>query len=114
MEQAPFLSAEFRRCTRLVTVQSKSVTRDAYGGEVVTWATFGTAWAAVEPMGGREFVAMQQAQSEASVRVRMPYLSGVLPTMRVLDGSNAYEILSVRNLDSRNEWLELLCRHLVL
>ena len=37
-----------------VTIHSRSVTRDAYCAEVITWATLATVWASVESISGRE------------------------------------------------------------
>jgi SPP1 family predicted phage head-tail adaptor len=40
-------------CER-VTIQTATVTRDDYGGEVLTWTNTATVWAAVRERGGRE------------------------------------------------------------
>lgn len=97
------------RLRHTVTLQSKSVSRDAVGGESITWSTFATVPAEVQPLSGREYVAMRQAQADVSVRVRLRYLSGVNPAMRVQHGSAVYNVLEVIDVGARNRELELLC-----
>lgn len=57
-----------------VTLQKKLVTRDVYGGEVVTWLDVQTVWAEAEPWRMRErLVARRQlGESVVSFRVRAP------------------------------------------
>jgi len=77
-----------------VTIQERSVTRDTDGGESESWVDFATVWAAVEPLQGREFFAAQQTNSEVTGKVRLRYLAGVKPTMRVLFGARVFDILA--------------------
>lgn len=37
-----------------VTIQTATATRDAYGGETITWSNVATVWARVVERGGRE------------------------------------------------------------
>ena len=92
-----------------IELQSKSVTRDAAGGEVVTWSTVATVFAQAQPISGREFVAMRAAQSTITHRFRLRYLTGINTGMRVLWAGVAYDILEAINVDARNRQLELLC-----
>lgn len=97
------------RLRHSVTLQSKSVSRDAAGGESITWTTFATVWAEVQPLSGREYVAMRQAQADVAVRVRMRYVAGVNPAMRVVHGSAIYNVLEVIDVAGRQRELELMC-----
>src|SRR4051812_27479790 len=54
-----------------VTLLSKSVTRDAIGGEVITWVEEDDVWADVEQLTGREYFGAQQIESEAEIRFRI-------------------------------------------
>lgn len=92
-----------------VTIQQKSVTRDAYGAEVVSWSTVATVPAQVQPIAGREYVAMRQAQSVVTHRVRIRYTSGINTGMRVQWGGTNFDIVEAINVDARNRQLELLC-----
>lgn len=92
-----------------IVLQSKSVTRDAAGGEVVTWTTAASCWAEVAPIGGREFVTLRAAQQDLTHRVRMRYLPGINPGMRLMWRGTAYDVREVINAGARNRELELLC-----
>ncbi|MDA8212164.1 MAG: phage head closure protein [Clostridia bacterium] len=96
-----------------VKIQQKSVTRDSFGAESVTWSDVATVWAVVEPLRGREFFGAQQVNAEVTTRIRIRYRSGVVPTMRALYGSRVYDIQSVINLDERNRELQLMCKEVV-
>jgi SPP1 family predicted phage head-tail adaptor len=93
-----------------LVIQQKSVTRDNYGGEVVTWASFAEVWGEKRPLRGREYVALQAAQSEIQTRFVVRYVAGVTPQMRILDGSDVHEIVEVIDVNGRNRELELMCR----
>jgi len=51
----------------------------------------------------------QQVSSALSHKIILRYLDGVKPQMRVLYGSRIFHIVSVINVEERNEVLELLC-----
>lgn len=93
-----------------ITVQSKSVTRAANGEEIITWGTFATLWAKVEPIRGREFFAAAQSQSAIDYRVTVHYRTDINRTMRIIFGTQTLEIGSEPiNVKSANRWLELMC-----
>lgn len=92
-----------------ITIQSRSTSQDATGGQVDTWSTVATVWAAIEPLQGREFFAAQQVQAETSVRIRMRYLAGVLPSMRVVFDSTIYDIKDVIDPEMKHRELHLMC-----
>ena len=70
----------------LVTIQKLTTTRDSFGEPVESWTTFATVHAAVEPLSGREYWQAQQIAAETSLRVRIRYLAGLRPTMRIRHG----------------------------
>lgn len=98
------------RLRESVTLQDKSVTRDAYGAETISWTTVATVPASAEPLAGREYLAMRQAQADISIRFRIRYLAGVSTSMRVQWRGGYYDILEVINPRARDRELELLCR----
>lgn len=97
------------RLNQRVTLQSKSVTRDGMGNEVVTWSDVATVHAAVEPVRGREFVSLRAAQSDLTTRITIRYRAGVTTAMRVLHDGATYDVREIINPRSRNESLELMC-----
>lgn len=93
-----------------VTIESSSASRDAVGGEVLTWASVATVWAAVEPLAGREFLDARRLEAEVSTRIRIRYRAGLVPGMRVTWGDHVYDILAVLERESRRREIDLMCR----
>lgn len=52
-----------------IAIQTNTPSVDAYGQPVEGWATVATVWAEVVMLSGRELMAAQQVESQASVRV---------------------------------------------
>lgn len=93
-----------------VTIQQKSVTRAANGEEIVSWVTFATLWARVEPIRGREFFAAAQMQGAVDYRVTLRYTPTITRDMRVLWGSIVMDISAEPiNVSAANRWTELMC-----
>lgn len=95
-----------------VTIEEKTITRDTYGGEEITWSTVATCWAAVEPLQGREFLEGRRLEAEVSTRIRIRYRSGVVPGMRITWGDHVYDIEAVIEHESKRRELRLMCREL--
>lgn len=91
-----------------VTLRSYTKTRDAYGGEIETWSDFATVWASVDPLIGREYIAAKQIQAEVSHKIRMRYINGVDPTMKIVFGSRTFEIVSILNVAEQNRELVIM------
>lgn len=91
---------------KLVTLQKKSVTRDAMGGEVVTWADQAEVWAAIEPLAARELFAAQQIHPELTVRIRIRHRADVAAEWRVKYGTRIFPIIGPP-IDRRLENVEL-------
>ena len=96
-----------------ITIQDKSVARNAYGEEVITWTEVATVWAAVWPIRGREYMEAQQQQADVTHRVMIRYRTDVVPTMRITWGSRTFMIESVIEVRSARRDMELICRELV-
>lgn len=113
-DQFAFSSA---RAKHRIKLQSKSVTRNAIGEEVVTWADVVTEtadhclWAEVWPLKGREFFAAQQTQYAADVRFRLRYRDGLTQDMRVVLDGDAYDILSIVDVGAAHHTTEILAVH---
>ena len=99
---------------RRVTIQEPEVTRGDTGGEVVTWADLATVWANIKPLTGQELLAARQSVATALVttQIEIRYRSDLDSKMRVVHGSQVYEIVAVLP-DERQTMTKLLCRGLV-
>jgi SPP1 family predicted phage head-tail adaptor len=70
--------------TERVTLQSRSVAKDAYGQDTITWTDVATVWARVRAVSGREFFAAAQVQQEQTVKVVIRKRADVAATWRLL------------------------------
>lgn len=96
-----------------VTFQTKTDALDSMGGPIVTWADHVTVWAEVMYMGGGEFWAARQANSEAQGRVRIRYRSDLNPTMQIIYEGKTLEILSMIPYDARKTELHILFKEVL-
>lgn len=91
-----------------VTIQTKQVTRDGYGAEMIAWVDVATVWMQVEPVSGREYIAMRQAQSDVTHRFRMRHMTGITTANRLLWRGQAFAVTEVIDSDADRAVLELL------
>jgi len=77
---------------------------------VVALTTVATVWGSVEPMRGQEYLEANRLGAAVDTRIRIRYLSGVLPSMQVVYGAHTYDIKSVINVNERNIEMQLMCR----
>lgn len=94
-----------------ITIKQPTASQNDYGENIETWSDFATnVWASVEPMVGKEYIAAQQIQSEATVKIRLRYLAGIKPTFKVYFGSRILTIDSVINYKEQNREILLMCK----
>jgi len=96
-----------------VTIQNKVTLPDGYGGVTSTWQDVATVWASVEPLNGRELYAAQQVKAELTHRIRIRYMSGIKPEMRIVFDNRSFDIEAIIDPEERHESLELLCSEVV-
>lgn len=96
-----------------VTIQEKSVTRDSFGAEVITWVEFAEVWGSVEPLRGREFIEGRQMAASVDHRVRIRQRSGISPEMRVSYDSRVFEIRAVLHVNEAQREMHLMCQEIV-
>ncbi len=82
---------------------------DDFTGQPATWEEIGHAYAAVEPLTGRERTELQQVRADLSHKVRLRWQQslGLSPADRIIMGDRILEIDSVVNVGERNQWAEL-------
>jgi SPP1 family predicted phage head-tail adaptor len=97
-----------------VTIQTVTESQNATTGAITeTWSTYATAWASLEPLTARELFAARQTNASVTSRVRMRYVSGLNPKMRLLFGSRYFVIDSILNLGELNAEHELLVHEVI-
>ena len=97
------------RLSHRITFYARSVTRDAMGGETVTWVEQDQDWADVLPLQGREYFAAQQVEAELTIRFRVRYRSDVTEAWRIEWEGKRYNIRHVFPVDGRKDALEMMC-----
>ena len=96
-----------------ITIQEKVTVPDGYGGVTSTWKDVATVWSSVEPLKGRELYAAQQVKAELTHRIRIRYMSGIKPEMRIAFDNRSFDIEAIIDPEERHESLELLCSEVV-
>lgn len=99
---------------RRITLQTGGETQDPNTGVMTRgWTDFRAGIpASIEPVSAREFIASAATQARVSTRIEIPYIDGVLPTMRVVDDRGViYSIEGPPLPDKKTglQWLTLMC-----
>ena len=96
------------RLRHIVTIQEPVETQDSMGHPAVTWSDVATRRASIEPLSGREFFTAKEFHADVSTRIRLRYLAGVTPKMRVKWGDRYFNIHSAISPDKKNRELVLM------
>lgn len=100
------------RLRRLVTIQQKatgSPAQDTLGQPNEAWTVFAQVYAGVEPLRGTEFFEAAQRQVQVDTRVVIRFRQGVTDQMRVVDGTDIYNIQTVIDTESKHVEMQLMC-----
>jgi SPP1 family predicted phage head-tail adaptor len=100
------------RLDRRVTLQSRVLTRNSQGEEVVTYTDLGDVWAEKQDLRGREYFTAQQVSADISTRWRIRYVEGLTALNRLVYEGINYDIQHVAEI-GRREGLELFTRAVV-
>lgn len=93
-----------------VRLETAAETIDAQGRRTPGWALFRDKTpAAIKAMRGNEVVAAQTAGSRVDTWIVVPWIPGILPTMRVVHGTTIYTIRSVLPDDTQRTAVTLQC-----
>jgi SPP1 family predicted phage head-tail adaptor len=98
------------RLRHRVTLQSKSASRDGYGGETITWVDLATVWADCSPLSGREYLAARVEVAETLIKIRIRWRADVSTTCRAVWEGRAYDIEAAFDTGGRHEELVLMCK----
>jgi SPP1 family predicted phage head-tail adaptor len=93
-----------------ISIEHVTETQDTGGSVIETWSVYATVQAFIEPISGREYIAAQSTPVDVTHRVRLRYLSGITPKMRVNYSTRIFDILSAIKVVERNRELQLMCR----
>ena len=90
---------------RIVTIQQRTVVRDSFGGEVVTWVDLAQVWASFRPRTATERFEnesnIELASNTAAFRVR--YRSDLDETMRIVHDGHEWDIEGIVEVGRRDK-----------
>jgi SPP1 family predicted phage head-tail adaptor len=93
-------------------IEQPATVQDASGSPVVTWLPFGTVWASIEPIKGREALTANQHLGVMDSRIKIrahSALSSINSKWRVKYNGVIYNIVSVAHISLGNREIELMC-----
>lgn len=93
-----------------ITLQEQVIIKDELEQEIETWQEVNKVWAEIKPLSGKEYFKARQTKSDVRVQITIRYKKEVHNQMRVVFDNQAYEIISVINLNHQNKYLQLLCK----
>lgn len=97
------------RLDRRVTLQYSVPTRDAAGGESLTWYEVATVWAEQAQVDGGRLYAAEAKHYESGLVYRIRHRTDVAAGQRLIHGDDMYEITAVEPIARRSR-LELAVR----
>lgn len=101
---------KIRRYAHEITVQQPVEVKDGNNTVVgIEWQNFITIPASVEPISGREFILLQNTNSELKVRIKTWYYPGVTNAMRVVYGNRIFNIQSIIDYKELHREMHLMC-----
>lgn len=89
-------------------LQVAGTSRDALGGEIISWGDVATLWGRVDAITGREVHAAQQIHAEVTLRVQIRHRTDVTAGNRLLWGTTVLAIHAVLP-DTQRHMITLLC-----
>jgi SPP1 family predicted phage head-tail adaptor len=96
-----------------LTIEEPARAADDGGTAIVTWAGIGEAWAAIEPISGREIVAADGLGGRITHEVRLRWRADVTPAHRLRLGTRLFDIRSIIDEGELRRWLVLRCEERV-
>lgn len=101
------------RLRHRVVIEAPVETQDASGDPVITWAHVATAWAAVEPIKGREATFGNQTLEERDTRIVVrwsPLIDTLSAKYRLRHRQDIYNIVNLAEVDMAHKSVEILCK----
>jgi len=96
-----------------IRIEQKTIDVSGDGDRTETWTTFAEVWASVETGNGREFFAARQVMADLTHTIRLRFVIGLTPAMRVrytdqkTKATRYFDIKSILNPDERDEMLTM-------
>lgn len=95
-----------------ITLKKRTVTSDTGGFPVQSWSKIADVWAKWTNAHGTEVWTADMAGAKMPATVLIRYRSDIDTTCAVEKGTQMYEIVSIDNIQERNEYLEIKVQRL--
>lgn len=96
-----------------IVIQNYITSRGASGEEIKAWSDWESVWAQVKTSSGTESFVNPQRIAEATHKIKIRYLHGLVSEMRVVWREKQLEILFVDESQRRRGEMNLLCKEVV-
>jgi len=92
-----------------VTIQAKSVTRNSFNEEIITYNDLATVWAGIKTKSGREFESADTTFSETIYEISLRYRTDISVLNRIKYLDRYFDIENVIDKDLKRQYLTLTC-----
>lgn len=91
---------------RYLTIQQSTVTKDAMGGQIQTWADYDQVWASKYDKTVRDAIEGGREVSRTFTMFKFRYDPDKIPNagMRIVEGSDTYDIEGLKEFGRREYW----------
>lgn len=96
-----------------ITIQIAAISRGGSGEQIQTWQTWRTVWASVQTSGGSESFYNPQLVAMSTHKIKIRYLHGVKPTMRILWRGRVLDIVHIDESRQRQGEMFILAQEMV-
>lgn len=95
-------------------IQQQTPTKNEHKEDIITYTTFKEVYGDIQIGQGKEFYYASKVNAEITGAIKIRYLQGVNPTMRIQFGSRYFDILSVIDVGERTREMILGVREVVM
>lgn len=92
----------------LLTLQQEVRNPDTGGGAALSWGDVAILWAEVRPFSGHEDMQGEKVTGRLTHKIRLRTHDAITTAMRFAAGNRVFNIRSVRNVEERGNWVEVL------
>ena len=93
-----------------IMIQQPGKVKSDSGAMTTTWSTFKQVWAGIRTMRGYEKQSAESSWPGADSKIKIRYVAGLLPTMRILYNNVIYSIFDIDDIDERHREIIFTCQ----
>lgn len=94
----------------VIKIEERTITQGDYGEPIKNWQEFATVRADIQTLRGKEFLEGIAAQAEVTHKIRVRYITGIKPNMRIKHCGRTFTLLYQINVNERNREVHLYCK----